>query len=164
MFVFFHLVALSLYGVQLNLDPNLLPSGWSLCYSATYATTMPAATITSILTSCNKAKLLLGCRPAGNTLMTVAAMGDRADVLYNCGTTTSCTYVSNGVGWYYSNSYSWGFARGGDTVTRSSCDTATTNPAYRLCWHTQGSGGYRCGATLSLNANTAWEKIIYHSN
>ena len=141
-----------------------MTSDWSACYTTTYSTVLTSSLLTSILATCSKAKLLLGCRPVGNTILTVAAMGNRSDVLYNCGSTSSCVYTANGVGWYYSNSYSWGFAQGGDSVTRSSCDTASTNPTYRLCWHTGGSGGYRCGATVGLNSATTWQKVIYHSN
>ncbi len=108
---------------------------------------------------------MLGCRPIGSTLLSVAAMGLRADVLYNCSTSVSCTDVANGVGWYFSYGYSWGFVNGTDSVLRNSCDEGTTNPAYRLCWHTdQISGGYRCGASIALNSDATFERVIYHSN
>ncbi|CAF1228797.1 unnamed protein product [Adineta ricciae] len=151
-------------GVQLDFNPSSLPSGWSLCYSATYATIMEVSSLSSILSSCNKNNLLLGCRPAGSVNLTVAAMGNRNDVLYNCGSVINCIHIANGVGWYYSDSYSWGFVSGGDTVTRSSCDTASTNANYRLCWHTNNNGGYRCGSTTDLNSDTSWDKVIYQSN
>jgi hypothetical protein len=105
---------------------------------------------------------MLGCRPTGNSLLTVAAMGLRADVLYNCGTIQSCTHVANGVGWYYSDSYSWGFVNNTDSVLRHSCDTFPTNPTSRLCWHTQTFGGYRCGSSTSLESATNYERVIYH--
>jgi hypothetical protein len=122
---------------------------------------MNSSAVATILASCSQNKLLLGCRPVGNTVLTVAAMGDRADVLYNCNTLTNCTHVANGVGWYFSNSYSWGFVNGTDTVTRSSCDVGSGNNSYRLCWHTQSVGGYRCGTTMNLNSDTTWQKVIY---
>ena len=135
-----------------------------MCYSATYATIMQGSSLSSILSSCNKINLLLGCRPIGSVIFTVAAMGNRNDVLYNCGSLSNCSHIANGVGWYYSDSYSWGFVSGGDTVRRSSCDVESTNANYRLCWHTAGSGGYRCGSTTGLSSNASWEKVIYHSN
>ena len=109
---------------------------------------------------------MLGCRPIGDSLLTVAAMGLRAHVLYDCSNFINCSHVTNGVAWYYSNSYSWGFAKGNALVHRSSCDTATTNPNDRLCWHTQssGSGGYRCGNITSLNSNSLYVRVIYHAN
>ncbi|CAF1264729.1 unnamed protein product [Adineta ricciae] len=159
------LVSLTQSGVQLDFDPNSLPSGWSLCYNNTYADTMDQSSLSTILSSCNKTKLLLGCRQVNTVKLTVAAMGNRADVLYDCSTTENCTQIANGVGWYYSDSYSWGFVNGSDAVERNSCDTGSTNDAYRLCWHTDGgSGGYRCGTTTGLNSDTTWERIIYHAN
>ncbi|CAF1180535.1 unnamed protein product [Adineta steineri] len=157
-------VQFSLSGVQLNLDPSSLPNGWSLCYSATYADNLDSTIVATILATCNKNKLLLGCRPVANTTLTVAAMGNRADVLYDCGSTSTCTHVANGVGWYFSSSYSWGFVRGSDNVTRDSCDVATGDAAYRLCWHTSAVGGYRCGSTVALNSDSTWAKVIYHAN
>jgi hypothetical protein len=160
----FNLAAQTLYGVQLNLDPSSLLSDWSLCLNEPYPSFINSVRLNIILTLCNKNKLLLGCRPVGNKVLTVAAMGNRTDVLYNCSSTPSCTKVANGVGWYYSSSYSWGFVSGNDPVTRHSCDTHNTSEVYRLCWHTQSGtgGGYRCGVTK--NANASWEKIIYHAN
>ncbi|CAF0713928.1 unnamed protein product [Adineta steineri] len=154
--------SLSLYGVQLNLNPSSLPNSWSQCYTATYATSMGTTNLNTILSACNKNMLLLGCRQSGHTIMDVAAMGYRADVLYNCATTSNCRNVANGVGWYYSDVYSWGFANGTDSVTRSTCDTSSTNPGYRLCWCTQNNAGYRCGSAMISNTN--YEKVIYHSN
>jgi hypothetical protein len=109
--------------------------------------------------------LLIGCGPVGNITLTVAAMGLRADVLFNCSTSATCTHVANGVGWYYSAVYSWGFVNYNDTVSRNTCDTGSADPAYRLCWHTgQGVGGYRCGASAGLNSDMTTERVIYHSN
>jgi hypothetical protein len=152
-------------GVVLNFDPTSLSNNWSLCYNGTYDIALNQSLLTSILNVCNKGNLMLGCRPVGTNLLTVAAMGLRADVLYNCNNAVNCTHVANGVGWYYSDSYSWGFVNGTDSVTRGSCDTATTNSNYRLCWHTSSSdGGYRCGTTTSLNSNNGYVRVIYHAN
>ncbi|UJR18859.1 hypothetical protein I4U23_021987 [Adineta vaga] len=151
---------------EFNLYPNSLPGGWSLCYNGTYADNMNTGVVAIVLSSCNKAKLLLGCRPINNVNLTIAAMGSRSDVLYNCSSIANCTNIANGVGWYFSDSYSWGFIKGGDTATRGICDTGSTNAIYRLCWFTGGyvGGGYRCGASTGLNSDVNWERIIYHSN
>lgn len=160
----FNIAALSLYGVQFDLNPASLPIGWSQCYTATYGSDMSSSVVASILSTCNGNKLLLGCRPTGSTVLTMAAMSYRADVLHDCGSTTNCVYTANGVGWYFSNSYSWGFVKGGDTPIRNSCDVGSSNEVYRLCWHTNEGGGYRCGATSGLNSDSTWEKVIYHAN
>ena len=164
--VFFsRLVALSLSGAQLNVDPTTLPNGWSQCYNDTYAIFLTPNLLATILSACNKSKLMLGCRPVGNSLLTLAAMGLRSDVLYNCSSISNCTHVANGVGWYYSDSFSWGFVNGTDAVTRNSCDTVFTNQDYRLCWHTGTSiGGYRCGSNTALSYTTTYERVIYHSD
>ena len=147
------------------LDPATLPNGWSECYRGTYAVYLNGSVLTSALSTCYMSKLLLACRPVGNTLLTVAAMGLRADVLFQCGTSPSCSGVANGVGWYYSDAYSWGFVNGGDTVQRYSCDTHMMNPSYGLCWHTgQAAGGYQCGVDAGLNSATNFERIIYHGS
>ncbi len=163
-FIFLFILVSLTSGVILNFDPTSLSNDWSLCYNGTYNVVLNQSLLTSILSMCNKGKLMLGCRPVCHNLLTVAAMGLRADVLYNCGSATSCTHVANGVGWYYSNSYSWGFVNGNDPVTRSSCDTETTDSNYRLCWHTPSDGGYRCGNNTGLNSNSGFVRVIYHAN
>lgn len=159
------LVSLPFYGVQRNLNPAALPNGWSQCYRGTYAIYLNGSELTSLLSACSMNKLLLACRPVGNTTFTVAAMGLRADVLVPCNTTTNCTRVANGVGWYYSDNWSWGFVNSNDIVIRTSCDTNMVNPSYGLCWHTgQGAGGYQCGIDYRLNSATNFERIIYQSS
>ena len=156
---------LPLSGVQVNFDPRSLPNGWSLCYNGAYNVGLTRSLVSTILRRCNKGKLMLGCCPVGSNLLTVAAMGLRADVLYNCSSIGTCSNVANGVGWYYSNLYSWGFVNNTDIVNRQSCDIGSTNAKYRLCWHTGSSnGGYRCGSKLSLNSATSYERVIYHAN
>lgn len=160
----------SFFGVQFNLDPTTLPLGWSQCHNSIYAVSLNATLLPAVLSACNKAKLLLACRSVGNLPFTLAAMGLRADVLYNCSSQTVCTHVANGVGWYFSDTWSWGFVSGNDTVIRNSCDTASNNSAARLCWHTgQVWGGYRsddwaCDLSLELKGfssryePTTWKK------
>ncbi|CAF3746296.1 unnamed protein product [Adineta steineri] len=156
---------LSFYGVQLNFDTQALSNDWSLCYNDTYNVILNSSILIPILGICNKQKLMLGCRPVGSSLLSVAAMGLRGDVLYSCGMSTSCTHVANGVGWYFAYEYSWGFVNNNDIVYRSACDTASTNPIYRLCWDTiSAHGGYRCGNIIDLSSSTTYQRVIYHSN
>ncbi|UJR10943.1 hypothetical protein I4U23_015128 [Adineta vaga] len=155
---------LYLSGVLLNLDLLSLPNSWTLCYSATYVTPLNTLSIASILSLCNQDKLLIGCRPVGSTILTVAAIGNRSDVLYDCGSSSNCKHEANGIGWYFSDSYSWGFASGNDAVIRGPCDTESTNGGSRLCWPTQGDGGFRCGSTINLGSSITWMKVIFQSN
>lgn len=54
---------------QLNFNLSTLSGAWSMCYSALYSVTM-YPNISTILSTCYKDKLLSGCRPVGNTLLT----------------------------------------------------------------------------------------------
>lgn len=110
--------------------------------------------------------LLLACRATGSSTLLTFAHAPRADVIFDTGT-GNVTHNANGVGWYFNNSWSWGYAPAGQAVNRSSCDFGGTVPAERLCWHTGGgniSGGYRCGSTEGLNSSTAFQRIIYQAN
>ncbi|CAF1381558.1 unnamed protein product [Didymodactylos carnosus] len=91
-------------------------------------------------------------------------MGLRADVLYDCGSTPSCAQRANGVGWYFSTSYCWGFANGTDTVNRNTCDVSATNTNLRMCWHTQSQTGWSCGSTQGLFGSTSWQRVIWHAD
>ena len=63
-----------------------------------------------ILAACPGSQLLLGCKPVGTDVLTLAANAPRADVLFDCADDHTCVHSANGVGWYYSDSSSWGFA------------------------------------------------------
>jgi hypothetical protein len=152
-------------GVQQNVAPATLV-GWSQCYTGTYASSSPP--FVTLLQQCSKANLLLACRPVGNATWNLVAMAPRADVLFDCGSNPNCTKQSNGVGWYYNDSFSWGFAPGGESVNRSPCDFdngSQTSTDKRMCWHTLGgiSDGYRCGAK-DLNGNSQWERAVFQAD
>jgi cysteine-rich repeat protein len=152
-------------GPQTNVPVNML-GGWELCWSGTYNANAAGLTNTILGQQCTGSKLLEACRPVNANTFTVLAMGDRADVLFDVGNQNAGKHEANGVAWYYSNSYSMGFAQAGDSVSRNSCDTANVNPAMRLCWHTGNdaiTGGYRCGSTTGLNGNAGWERLIYQA-
>jgi hypothetical protein len=154
-------------GVQQNL-PIASLQGWQQCYLETYGTSGTA--VDDMLTACSGDALLVGCRLTGSATLQVAAMALRDDVLTDCaegapacGGAGDCTHVANGVGWYFNDSLSMGYVQAGEPVQRCSCDTASTQPATRVCWHTSGgdlTGGYRCGADTGLG-NT-YERIVFH--
>lgn len=157
-------------GVQNNV-PIASLTGWTQCYLAGYDSFSPMSTL---LQECDKAKLLLGCRQSGAATLDVVAMAPRADVLYECGSTATCSHDANGVAWYYSDSYSWGFAPASSPVNRNSCDIvdSLTYPGggaadgdKRICWHTGGgsiSSGWRCGKPDFLG-NT-YERLVYEAD
>lgn len=109
-------------GVQKNLDMSN-SYGWSVCYNDTYDIVLNASLLNMILIDCNKSKILMGCRLVNTTTLILAAMGNRQDVLFDCGHVTTCKQIGNGVSWYYSSDYSWGFAPAASAVNRISCDT-----------------------------------------
>ncbi|CAF1151441.1 unnamed protein product [Rotaria sordida] len=162
------LVPLTVSGVQTNFDVTSLPSGWTLCYNDTYNVVLNSTLLDTILTQCNRGKLLLGCGLKNSSVLTIAAMGLRSDVLYNCSNIITCTHIANGVGWYYSSNYSWGFVQDQDAVYRRRCDIdiateSSNNSDQRLCWHTGSTlGGYRCGSNTGLNSDTTSVRYIYN--
>jgi hypothetical protein len=144
--------------------------GWEVCYSDLYNnSTTPLSTIFS---QCTKSNLMLACRPVGSANFTVAAFANRNDVLTDTGPPSdniNITHVANGEGWYYNSNSDfggWGYAKAGDPVAKTQCDTRSTeNADKRLCWHTFNgnlSYGYRCGTTTGLNGSTTWERVILH--
>lgn len=157
-------------GVQLNVPAADLV-GWTQCHQDKYDGFAPLSTV---LSQCDKGKLLLACRPTGAANFTVVAMGLRDDVLFECGMNATCTHSANGVGWYYSSEYSWGFAPAGSPVNRNSCDIvdSQTYPGggasdgdQRICWHTGGnalSSGWRCGKPDFLGGT--YERLVFEAD
>jgi len=146
-------------GVQQDL-PEASLCGWQPCYADNYGSS--GTPMANILNQCSGSRLLIACRPTGDENLTLAAMADRPDVLFDCAQDQTCVHQANGVGWYWSDSYSWGFAAGGEPVSRNSCDTATSLSEQRMCWHSSAgniNNGYRCGDNFPFD-NT-WERLVY---
>jgi hypothetical protein len=111
---------------------------------------------------------------AGSPLanLSLLAWATKADVMFNTGA-SDVTHLANGAEWYFSANWSWGFAPGGATVERDSCDLAAdgdvhavdASTPYRLCWHTGGgnmNGGWRVGGDIFQNLEpTGYLKYIY---
>jgi hypothetical protein len=154
-------------GPQMNLNSSVL-RGWSMCYNGTYDVQLNGIPLANILNQCNRSRLFMACGSVSTpNIYSVAAMGVRQDVLYDCGYNVNCFQVANGLKWYFATNYSWGFASDSDIVTRSWCDADLTNSFYRLCWHTiSGFDGYRCGSTIfNLSVNpTLWQRVMWHAD
>ncbi|MCA9546243.1 MAG: hypothetical protein KC613_17685, partial [Myxococcales bacterium] len=122
-------------GVRANVpQAELEAGGFQLCWSGTYG--QGGTPVAQILADCGDDILLMGCRQAGQANLLVAAMGERAEVLTDVGNQQQGLHNHNGVDWYFSDSYSWGFVGEGTGVSRNSCDTANVQPELRMCWHT----------------------------
>ena len=155
-------------GVQTNVSLSTVTNGgWSLCYSGTYGSF--GASLANIASGCSGTNMMLAGRATGSDTLLVLAQALETDVMFDTGT-GNVTHNANGVEWYFNNSYSWGFANGGQTVTRSSCDTTDSNGepggATRLCWHTGGGtlqGGWRAGNNIWLNNSSDFERLVFTS-
>ncbi|ALT77216.1 MULTISPECIES: PEP-CTERM sorting domain-containing protein [unclassified Roseateles] len=136
--------------------------GFTQCFSATYGSN--GLSTAGMLSNCKGDYLMMGARRTGSNVFEVLAAANYADVIFNTGTSNT-THKANGVGWYFSTNYSWGFASATDTVSRNSCDTTGTQERDRLCWHTgSGSGGWRAGSFTNLNSDNGWEKVLLVGN
>jgi Notch-like protein len=147
-------------GVQ---ETQLLAGGFRQCWSGLYNGTTPLADIQA---ACDRETLVMGCRPVGQSALTLAAMGSRVEVFTDVGVDPAASRQHNGVTWYFNPESSWGFAPGNQPVNRSSCDYNAGNqtvPEQRMCIHTSGnnvSSGYRCGSN-DLNGNAGWERVLF---
>ncbi len=111
--------------------------------------------------------LLLAGGPLDDPVLTVLAAAPRADVLTDTTTDFTTTHNANGSEWYFSDNLSWGFALGGDAVSKAFCDFENVNPEYRLCWHSLGQelyGGWRAGINTDLNDAADWTRYVYQSD
>ena len=89
---------------------------------------------------------MLACRKKNSASIKLLAWAPRSCVFTSTtGKSGSATTNCQGTEWYFAMDYSWGFAAGGDTVSKGSCDTDSTGSRdKRLCFHTS-STGYKCG-------------------
>jgi hypothetical protein len=153
-----------IFGVRTNVpEVDILAGGFTNCHTSLYNATTSLATI---LAGCgtNTDIVVLACRAVGSPLLLVAGMAVKTDVTFDTGNNVTTTHAANGLEWYHNTSRSWGFAPGGQAVTKNTCDTTNTGSGDRLCWHTNAgnmTGGWRCGSNTGLNASTAFERLIY---
>ena len=151
-------------GPQTNVpEATVLAGGWTVCHQSGYE--VNSGSMATILAGCSEENIMLACRPVGDANFTVLAAAPRADVFFDTGSSNT-PHDANGVGWYFSDSYSFGFAAQGEPLSRSSCDTAGTLPDQRMCVHTSGgqiNTGWRCGSNTGLNFDAAWERLILQS-
>jgi hypothetical protein len=155
---------ISFSGVRVGVpEDELLDGGFTPCLVTTYGSFEP---IEALRAQCDGDVLVLGCRPAGETDLQVAAMGTRDEVFTEVGGAFDAAHPHNGVLWYLDPMSGWGFAplnAGG--VDRFPCDVLDPRAPDRLCWQaTAGelNPGYRCGADVAFDAT--FERVIYMRN
>jgi hypothetical protein len=116
----------------------------------------------SALSGCGGDRLLLAGRETGSSTLLVLAQTTVTDALFNTGN-GNVTHLADGTEWYYSPSFSWGFAPGGETVNRGQCDV--TSGAGRMCIHTfDYVGGWRINDLQGLNVSVDYEKLVFTSS
>lgn len=153
-------------GIQQGVSLSALQrGGWSVCHEEAYAA--EGALLDDVLGACQGSYMMLACRFETGDLLALAAADGRAVVTQADDATPAAHHVANGVGWYFTDSFSWGFFPAGGGVNRAPCDfdpdgTQTANDR-RLCWHTVNgalTGGYRCGTNVNLNDSTTWKRLV----
>jgi hypothetical protein len=151
------------FGPQENVAlATVLGGGWSLCYSAPMSTFL-GASASDALGACGTGKIMLAGRETGSDTLITLAEADYADVFFNTGQNSNVTHNANGAEWYNADNFSWGFAPGGQGVTKGECDVA--EGVGRICLHTVGgAGGYRIDNNLGLNGSNNFEKLVFAFN
>jgi len=135
--------------------------GWTKALDAPYS----HPSVSSDITQCaGKSQIAVGCKQAGSTTLSVVAV-DSYDFLMSVQPNQYTAYQNPATGGAYWTNYpgkSLGFAPI-STVSLNSADTTDTNSPQRLSWHYDNSnvGGWRCGATVGLNSDTNWNKVIF---
>jgi hypothetical protein len=159
------------YGVLNDISVDTVTTEWGFtqCHTSTY---VASASIADVLSGCSGDYLMLAARRVGSTTFEVLAAAAYDDVIFFTGR-SNVTHAANGAEWYFSDSWSWGFAGAGDEVIRNSCDingssfNNTPEERDRLCWHTSDGNfaqGWRAGAFVDLNSSMAWERVILVGN
>ena len=135
--------------------------GWSVCWTGLFGSS--STSVASALAGCSGDYLMMASRVVGSATFDLLAAAPTADVIFNTGTSNT-THNANGTEWYFNDSWSWGFAPGGDSVSRNSCDTISGDQ--HMCWHTNAgniTSGYRSGNNF-LNGNNGWERLLLVAN
>jgi hypothetical protein len=158
-------------GPQLSVSESALAAGgWKQCWTGNYNDS--SSEIATVLAACPGDYLLLAGGPVASTVFDVVAAAPRTDVIFDTGTGNT-PHDANGSGWYYNDSYSWGFAPQGSPINRDSCDIidsddfpdgGATDGDHRLCWHTGGGfieAGWRSGRTDFLQDVDTYRRAIY---
>ncbi len=133
--------------------------GWTPCWIEPYSGA--GSPIGVVQQLCSGGNLLLGCRFTGDDTLLVAANAPREDVFFDTDQ-SNVPHDANGVGWYYDQSFSWGFAPQGVAIQRQSCDVLAGNQ--RVCWPTSNgtlNNGFRCGDAQGLLQSNAYERVIF---
>lgn len=165
------------YGVHNDvlLDTVVNDWGWTIAYRANYG--VYNVSIDDMFANASGDYVMLAGIHDASATIDVLAAALKTDVFTY--TPRDVTHAANGVEWYC-NGGSMGFAGLGDTIKQNSADIIGSGawgqgyyPAERdrLSWHTDAHGGYsalptevdggwRCGANITLNSSTEWDRLV----
>ena len=133
---------------------DLIANKCSPCYSEYYHT----PTTSTDISSCAGPVLFVGAIDDGDSVFSLGAYGLASEVQTQ--TALNTPHLSNGVYWYFTSGYSFGFLKD-DTLQQSKADVGSSNPEYRLSWFVDSDyGGYRAGSQLNISDAT-WQKVIW---
>lgn len=163
------------FGPQTGVSVGTVTAGgWTACFAGPYGDDA-APLLSDVLAGCGGDLLMMAGGVSASGTLDLLAWANKADVTYPTGGESSpfATHTANGVGWYFDDNWSWGFAPAGAPVELDSCDigastsfgTADATTPYRLCWHTGSGtlgGGFRLGAADFLNTEpTGYTRYLF---
>jgi len=148
-------------GTKTDVDISTVTSGgWTQCYAETMATPI-GKNAEEVLDNCAGGYLMMAGRETGSDNLLVLAAGPYTAVTYDVGNDErfdNNTHEVNGAQWYFSPSWSWGFAPIGTDLDLNECG----NSAASMCLHTLSDvGGYSINQITSLNGSTTYEKLFF---
>ncbi|MFN3202856.1 MAG: MopE-related protein, partial [Bradymonadia bacterium] len=165
--------AMAFSGVQNDLVvAEVVAGGFDLCWNEPYEEAQTGifganevTQLPGVLQRCEGEVLMMACRRLDAETLSVAAMGERDEILEVTPFATRVpNNIHNGVNWYFNNDFYWGFAPAGARIDAFSCDRVFDEQSgQRICWYTSNDTvrpGYRCGDEV-VNASGLWERMIF---
>lgn len=144
------------YGIPLS----VVTATCKPCYDVTYAT----PTTTADILACKGPYLFVGARIILNpTVFAIGAYGAASEVQQP--TQLNTPHLSDGVYWYLTGGYSFGFADEdiGEFINQAPADITSVGGRSRLSWVLdQNIGGYRAGSAVGLDNEIFFRKQIYN--
>ena len=128
----------------------------TLCFDKGYRESIR----TDEILACDGTYLFVGAKEGQSETFSIGAYGFASEIHRQ--TELNKPHSSNGLSWYFTSGWSFGFVDMG-TIFQRPGDTGTPHPRCRLSWLLDISmGGYRAGTLTNLTESTVWRKVIYN--
>jgi hypothetical protein len=143
-------------GVQYDLSLAVISAYCTPCFFVDYN----EATTSSDITLCDGPFLFVGAYNRATNLVQLGGFSAVTEI--RTVTPINTPHISNGIYWYFTSGYSFGFADS-STINQANADIASDPDAYsRMSWPLDvGYGGYRAGTTLNPTSGKL-NKVIYN--